>query len=271
VPRRLTPGAVLGVAKETQPGPGHDRHLAVDGILADVLRKELARGGRDSAVRLGGPAGAAAYIRVVGEQVSEEDEAAITRARRARVPIVVVAGTDRRIPHVLATDVVRLAPGTGFPVDEIAAAVARRLGEDATGLAARLPVLRGPVCDYLIGTFARKNTFAGVAVFITGTDMPLLTLNQVRLVLRIAAAHGEHSGSDRLPEVLGTVAAGFGFRGLARRALEVLPVPSWVVKGAVAYGGTRTVGEAAVLRFGAVGSGGEEATRPPAAASRGAS
>jgi uncharacterized protein (DUF697 family) len=262
---------VLGVAKDTQPGPSHDRHLAVDGMLADVLRKELARGGRDSAVRLGGPEGAAAYIRVVGEQVSEEDEAAIRRARRARVPVILVSGSDRRIPHVLATDVVRLAPGSGFPVEQIASALARRLGEDATGLAARLPVLRGPVCEHLIRTFARKNTLAGVAVFITGTDMPLLTLNQVRLVLRIAAAHGANSGSERLPEVLGTVAAGFGFRGLARRALGVLPTAGWIVKGAVAYAGTRAVGEAAVLRFGAASSGGSDAMRRPGAAWRGAS
>ncbi len=49
------------------------------------------------------------------------------------------------MPYVLADDLVRIEPGHGFPVDEIAAAVARRLGDDGTALAARLPVLRGAV------------------------------------------------------------------------------------------------------------------------------
>ena len=52
--------------------------------------------------------------------------------------------------------------------------------------------------------------------------------------------------------MLGTIAAGFAFRAVARQALGVLPVAGWLVKGAVAYGGTRAIGEAAVRYFAAV-------------------
>jgi uncharacterized protein (DUF697 family) len=246
--RKLTPGSVAGLAREVRSSPGHEGPLAVDGVLADVLRKELARGGADSSVRVGGPEGAAVYVRVVGERLTEDDEAALSRARRARVPVVVVSGTDERIPHVLATDVVLLRPGAGFPVEEIAAVIARRLGEKATALAARVPVLRRPVSEQLVCTFARKNGIIGAAVFVPGVDLPVLTLNQLRLVLRIAAAHGEQVGSELVPELLGTLAAGFGFRALARRALELVPVAGWAVKGTVAYAGTRAVGEAAISR-----------------------
>ena len=84
-----------------------------------------------------------------------------------------------------------------FPVEEIAAAVAARLGEAGTALAARLPVLREPVCDALIERFSRQNGIIGVAVFLPGADFAVLTLNQIRLVLRLAAAHGVEIDQSR--------------------------------------------------------------------------
>ena len=98
-------------------------------------------------------------------------------------------------------------------------ALARDLGEAATPLAARLPVLRGAVCDELIRKFSRQNGVVGVAVFVPGADMPVLTLNQVRLVLRIADAYGFEIDRERMPEVLGVIGSGFGFRALARKAI----------------------------------------------------
>jgi uncharacterized protein (DUF697 family) len=144
---------------------------------------------------------------------------------------------------------VRVPPGEGFPLDRIAAAVARRLGEDGTSLAARLPVLRGAVCSELIRSFSRRNALVAAAVFIPGVDMPVLTLNQARLVLRIALAYGQEVDGSRAAELLGVVGAGLGFRAAARELLDVVPVVGWAVKGAVAYGGTRAVGEAAVRYF----------------------
>ena len=83
-------------------------------------------------------------------------------------------------------------------------------------------------------------------------DFPVLTLNQIRLVLRLGAAHGVEIDQQRLPEVLATVAAGFGFRAVARQLLGAIPVAGWAVKGGVAYGGTRALGEAAMRYFAAV-------------------
>ncbi len=164
--------------------------------------------------------------------------------------IAVQTGTGQfDVPYVLATDVVVCRAGSGFPVREIADALATRLGEGGTPLAARLPVLRDPVCDRLIATFSRNNGILGVAIFVPGADFPVLTLNQLRLVLRLASAHGVEVDQARLPEVLGTVAAGFGFRALARQLLGVVPVAGWVVKGGIAYAGTRALGEAARRYF----------------------
>ena len=249
---KLHPLAVWGLVKEARTALEDVRPLQVGGALAGTLEKEFARGGKPGAVRSHGDvAEAAALVRVLAGEPTEEDERELRAARRAGVPTIAVqTGTGAfDVPYVLATDVVVCTPGQGFPVDEIARALAARLGEGGTSLAARLPVLREPVCESLIESFSRKNGLLGVAIFVPGADFPVLTLNQVRLVLRLASAHGVEVDQSRLPELLATVATGFGLRAVARQVLGVVPVAGWLVKGAVAYGGTKAIGEAAQRYF----------------------
>jgi len=144
---------------------------------------------------------------------------------------------------------VRVPPGQGFPVDAIARAVARRLGENGTALAAKLPVLRPAVSNELIRSFSKKNGILSAAIFVPGVDMPILTLNQIRLVLRLALAHGQEVDRDRAIELAGVVGAGFGFRAIARQLLDFVPFAGWAVKGAIAYTGTRAIGTAAQKYF----------------------
>jgi uncharacterized protein (DUF697 family) len=244
----LKVGAVYGVVKEIKATT--DRPLLVAGTLAEQLARELRAGGDAAAVRTGGtPEDVAALLYVIGDVVTPDDERVLKLAHRARVPTIVIAAGRKvppRIPFVLATDVVRVEPGHGFPVDAIAGAIADKLGEKATSLARRLPALRGAVCAQLVESFARKNGLIGAAVFIPGVDLPVLTLNQARMVLRICAAYGLEVDAQRAPELLATVGAGLGFRALARELLDLVPVAGWAVKGLVAYTGTRALGEATV-------------------------
>jgi uncharacterized protein (DUF697 family) len=221
------------------------RPLAVAGAreLVPVLARELRAGGDGSAVVEQEPRGASVLI-----WVGAADEDVLRIADRDGVPIVAVTD-DQTVPYVLAEDLVRVPPGQGFPVERIAEAVARKLGDHGPALAARLPVLRRAVCDRLIATASRRNALIGAAVFVPGVDLPILTLNQARLVLRIALAYGEHVDRSRAVELLGVVGAGFGFRAVARELLDVVPVAGWAVKGAIAYTGTRAIGEAAVRYF----------------------
>ena len=250
----LHPLALFNVAKEVRLAASDDRALAVAGApeLVTALRRELERDGDGGA--LVGPEAldrAAALVLVLVGPPSENDEALLKRARRARVPVVCLAAgpVEGPIPFVLAADVVRADPGRGFPLEELADALARRLGEAATPLAARLPVLRDAVCAHLVESFARRNAITAAAVFVPGADLPILTLSQARLVLRIASAHGAEIDRQRLPELLGVLGAGFGLRALAREALDFVPVAGWALKGAVAYAGTRALGEAARRYF----------------------
>jgi uncharacterized protein (DUF697 family) len=248
------PFLVLGLLKEIRTAVQDDRPLVVSGVLAEQLRKDLERGGSPGAVRVGGPVEhAAAVVLVLAGKATEDEEKVLRAANRARVPLVAVQTATERVdvPYVLATDVIPVPPGSGFPVEEIARVVAVRGGDQALSLAARLPLLRQAVCEELIERFSRRNGLLGAAIFMPGADFPVLTLNQLRLVLRIAAAHGVEIDQQRLPEVAATVGTGFALRTFVRRAARRLPFPQWAVKGAVAYSGTRAVGEAAVRYFAA--------------------
>ena len=242
---KLGPLALLGLLREVRSGVGDRRPIAVAGAreLVPLLARELRSGGDASAVVEGRTADAALLV-----WVGKADETQLHEAARAGIPIVAVS-EDESLPYVLETDIVRVPGGQGFPVDALAAAIADKLGESATDLAARLPVLRDAVCEHLIAAAAKRNALIAAAVFVPGVDMPILTLNQARLVLRIALAYGETVDQSRFAELLGVVGLGFGFRAAARELLDVVPVAGWALKGAVAYGGTKAVGEAAVRYF----------------------
>jgi len=129
-------GAVRALVSEISASREKGKPLVVGGAreLAPVLRRELGRGaslvrGDDS------PEGAAVLVYVLALELREEDEAALKRARRARVPIIAVVtgplADDVSIPYVLATDVVRVGVGQGFPIEAITKMIAGRLGENA--------------------------------------------------------------------------------------------------------------------------------------------
>jgi uncharacterized protein (DUF697 family) len=242
---KLTPYAVLSVVRELRKQRGDPRPLGIAGAreLVPVLARELREGGDATAVVENRVDDVAALV-----WIGAPDEDRLRAAGRSGAPIVAVTD-DGTVPYVLAADLVRVPPGQGFPIDAIAEALAKRLGENGTALAARLPVLRPAVCSHLIEHFARRNALISAAVFIPGVDLPVLTLNQVRMVLRIALAYGQEIDRERAAELVGVVGAGFAFRAAARELLDLVPVAGWAVKGAVAYAGTRALGEAAVRYF----------------------
>ena len=267
---RLHPMAVYGLVKELRTALDREGPLVVAGApsLAEALRRELGRGSGQDALAHALVEHADALVYVLAAAPTADDEAVLKEAHRRRVATVcVLAGEqlDDRVPYVLATDVVRVPAGGGFPLEEIARSLASSLGEEGTSLAARLPALRAAVCDELIDAASRRAGLIGAAVFVPGADFPAITLEQLRLVLRIGAAHGIEIDAQRAPEILGVIGSGLALRAAARQLLGAIPVAGWLVKGAVAYAGTRALGEAAVRYFSA------RTTPRPAGASRAAS
>lgn len=272
----LAPLAVYRLIRELR-AARDDRPLAVGGAreLAAVLRRDLSRGAvPGTVVDAVAPERAAALVYVLAGRPGDDDERVLRAAHAERVPIVCVLAdpsTAARIPYVLATDVVRVPPGSGFPLDEIGRALAHRLGEKGSSLAARIPVLRRPVAAELVEHASRRNALLGAAFFVPGADLPALTLNQVRLVLGLAAAHGLELDKERLPEIVIVVGGGISLRLVARRLRSVFPFGRIALQGGVAYGGTRAIGEAALRLYEARTAASDRAMRRPASASPGAS
>jgi uncharacterized protein (DUF697 family) len=136
-----------------------------------------------------------------------------------------------------------------FPERRVLRTIADRAGAAGPALAARLAALRPHVVESLIESAARRNGVIATAVWIPGADMPLLTAVEMRMMLAIGVCYGEEIGADRAVELLGLLGAGFGLRAAARELLDVVPLAGWVVKGGVAYSGTRALGRAAVEYF----------------------
>lgn len=177
----------------------------------------------------------------------------LSAAAQAGAPVVAVLtsapGIEISFPGVGAERVVGMAPGGIVPADVLAEAVVAAAGDAAVALAAKLPILRDEATRNIIRRTARQNAVVGALFFIPGTDMPVMTLNEARMILRIAAIHGEPVGADRALEILGVVGTGFGLRAVARQLLNFLPGPGWAIKGGVAWTGTRAIGETARKYF----------------------
>jgi uncharacterized protein (DUF697 family) len=265
--RRLPihPGAIYGVAKELRAAGVDFRPIVVagaEGPARDLVAGLTAEGDPKAIRDLSGSelssydvegAGLLLYV-IEGEQASEGDEQALRLADRKGVEAICILVGARSadpvdVPFVLATNVVQVEPGHILPMERILELLAQRADDRAYLWAARLPVLRPAVAEQIVEKFSRQNGILGVAIFIPGADFPALTLNQIRMIFRIATAYGEQIDRDRALEVLAVVGTGLGFRALARSALGLVPGVGWAVKGGVAYAGTQALGRAAVAYF----------------------
>jgi uncharacterized protein (DUF697 family) len=145
-----------------------------------------------------------------------------------------------------------LARGIGHhPADKptLEHRIVQSAGDGAGSLAQLLPSIRRTYCDHVVLTNAGQNGIIGVVVIIPGADMPAMTANQIRMVLKIAHAYGEELTVDRAVEILSVVGVGFVLRAVARQALDFVPGFGWAVKGAVGFSGTIALGQAAIAYF----------------------
>lgn len=115
--------------------------------------------------------------------------------------------------------------------------------------AANFPFVRPAKVDALITACAVENAAVGAVGLIPGADMPIMTANQAKLALDIAAVYGHDLDPTRLADLAGVVGAGLGYRAVARQALTFVPVFGWALKAGMGYAGTKVTGEALRKRF----------------------
>ncbi|MGN0262236.1 MAG: YcjF family protein [Eggerthellaceae bacterium] len=109
--------------------------------------------------------------------------------------------------------------------------------------------VRRPLSMEFTNATAIQNAGIGMVALIPGADMPVMTLNQAKMVLQIAAAYGQKLGRERAMELLAVVGGGFVCRSVARQLVSVVPAFGWVVKGGVGFAGTIAMGCATIAYF----------------------
>ena len=145
-----------------------------------------------------------------------------------------------------------------IPIDAAAAAALdRRMGEwvvaacreKRLALALSFPFVRRPLSLEAVSATSLQNAGIGLVLFIPGADMPLMTLNQAKMLLQIAAAYGEPMSVARVKELAAIVGGAFACRSVARQVAGAVPAIGCAVKAGVGYAGTKAMGLAAVEYF----------------------
>lgn len=115
-------------------------------------------------------------------------------------------------------------------------------------LARQFPIFRGTAAWEEIHSTAKQNAVVGL-IPVPGGDMPIMTANQIKMVLRMAAIFDLPLNAKRAREIVAVVGGGFGLRTIARQLVKVVPGPGWLVGGGLGYGGTLAMGRAALEYF----------------------
>jgi hypothetical protein len=241
----------FAVREDVHPEPAGP--LAVSGMLAEQLAKELSVGAEPGSVVVAGAelaSRAEALVRIVAGDPTPEDDELVRLADSHGTPVVIVQlwpQADWTRPFVLTPFVVECRAGEGFPVNEIAARIVEATERDAA-LAGRVPALADASRDFAIRSGVIRAGFIGFQGARRGASRPLLTLEQIRLLSRIRNVAGTTGDEDlrmRAAGAASVVATGFAFRHAARALRTFLPEP--LANAAVAAAGTWALAKAAEL------------------------
>ena len=175
--------------------------------------------------------------------VAQDAEAVLERARQTG--------------HALAdADVVGINPM--YPLDDeakkelgekIGVWIVRNCDEKRLAFSIAYPFVRRPLANEAVNATAIENAGVGFAAIIPGADMPVMTANQFKMVLQIAAAYGQSLSADRAKELAAVTGGAFALRTVARNVVGTVPVLGWAAKAGIAYAGTQAMGHAAIEYF----------------------
>lgn len=180
---------------------------------------------------------------------------ALAGPRRSRTPVVVIAlGDDVRAGAIAdallqPTDDLVAGQDADAALVRLGLWLADNIGSKRLALAHNFAFMRRAVAEDAVKNTALQNGLIGAVTPVPGADMPIMTANQVKMLLQIAAAYGQPLGVDRIKELAAVVAGGYLLRAVARQGLVVIPVLGWAIKGGIGYTGTMAMGRAAVKYF----------------------
>ena len=243
-----------------------DRASMDAGQVADILMCEY-DAKRDSAVNAVACAGRADVILFVVDLSASDHKAdmAVWQAvKEMKKPYVLVGNKIDLSSMDEYTARHKLADVFGAPLGQIAVISAMH-GTNVIGellprvasvakdvdipLARRFPIFRKAVANRIITATAAENAVVGTLIFLPAADLPVMTANQVKMILKIAVVYGQEIGLERLRELLVVFGSAVALRAAARNLASFVPVLGWAVKGGIAYGGTVALGKTAIKYF----------------------
>ncbi len=174
-------------------------------------------------------------------------------SREKFVPTVLLALNEhadvvsRRLGHPILDTI------TDNQLDDIQPKLGAWLADRVSGkrlaLASNFSFVRRAVAVEAVKATSFQNGVIGAVMIIPGADLPIMTANQAKMVLQIAAAYGVSLGTERIKELAAVVGGAFTMRAIARQFLGVVPGAGWAIKGAIGYTGTIAMGYAAIEYF----------------------
>jgi uncharacterized protein (DUF697 family) len=195
--------------------------------------------------------GADAVVALAGPGVTLERS--LAGAREKFVPTVLLALGESAldVSHRLSQPVLDTiaAPDTEQLVRQLGAWLADRINGKRLALANNFEFIRRAVAEESVKATAFQNGVIGFVAIIPGADMPIMTANQAKMILQIAAAYGQPLGPERIKELAVIVGGGFTLRAIARQLLDFIPGFGWALKAAIGYSGTLAMGYAALEYF----------------------
>ncbi len=261
IAKRLAKGVkiaapIVELANEGSDGPPTHGDLAIlDGAPERTRQLRILLG-----APTGTPTGARLAVAAPGGDLDEVGQLLARRRAEGEPALAVLVGgaaerrrmeAGLRADHgIEVADLVHVASLEGPGGRTVVDAVARGLGEHAAGAARHIPALRPGVGRRIVRESSRRAALIG-ALPLAGADLPALAILQVRMVAALSAAHDRPLGPERVLEALAILGAGFGWRALGRSSVRFVPAVGWAAGGAVAYMGTRAIGEAALARLSA--------------------
>lgn len=195
-----------------------------------------------------------------GIEQTEETEPLIAEMKRlvrsgvdAGVPVVLVARQGLRQPLAARYGVgildVIIGEADEQVLDSVAAWCADNVDDARLAIAANFEFARRAVAAEFVKATSLQNAVVGGVLFVPGADMPVMTANQVKMVLQIAATYGQPLSAARIKEIAVVIGGAFVWRAIARQAIAFLPVVSIPIKAGIGYSGTFAMGRAVIEYF----------------------
>jgi uncharacterized protein (DUF697 family) len=182
---------------------------------------------------------------------------ALGKLERERLMVALVGVPEHLLPtrqreliHALDLDAGQILPVSSLKdlAGPFASALFDRFPDFIIPLSRQFPIFRQEAAMQEVRATAKQNGIIGV-IPMPGADMPLMTANQIKMVLRMAAMYDLPMTVDRAKELLVVLGGGFGLRTLARQLVKIVPGPGWIVGGGIGYTGTLAMGRAAIEYF----------------------